>query len=55
MQPEEMELNFDASCQQILGLESEILREARITPSISILPRASYYNYILILLIAIYL
>jgi hypothetical protein len=30
---EEIELNFDASCQQILGLESKILWEARSTPN----------------------
>jgi hypothetical protein len=30
----EIELNFDASCQQILGLESEILWEARSTPTL---------------------
>jgi hypothetical protein len=29
MNHEEIELNCDASCQQILGLESEILFEAR--------------------------
>jgi hypothetical protein len=28
MHHEEIELNFDASCQQIIGLESEILWEA---------------------------
>jgi hypothetical protein len=32
MHHEEIELNFDASCQQILGLESEILWEARSMP-----------------------
>jgi hypothetical protein len=31
---EEIELNFDASCQQIVGLESEILCEARSTPTL---------------------
>jgi hypothetical protein len=31
---EEIELNFDASCQQVLGLESEILWEARSTPTL---------------------
>jgi hypothetical protein len=31
MHHEEIELNFDASCQQIFGLESEILWEARST------------------------
>jgi hypothetical protein len=34
MHNEEIELNFDASCQQILGLESEILWEARSTPTL---------------------
>jgi hypothetical protein len=33
----EIELNFDASCQQILGLESEILWEARSTPTLIII------------------
>jgi hypothetical protein len=33
MHHEEIELNFDASCQQILGLGSEILWEARSTPT----------------------
>jgi hypothetical protein len=33
MHHEEIELNFDASCQQILGLESKILWEARSTPT----------------------
>jgi hypothetical protein len=28
--------NFDASCQQILGLESEMLWEARITPTLGL-------------------
>jgi hypothetical protein len=32
MYNEESELNFDASCQKNLGLESEILWEARSTP-----------------------
>jgi hypothetical protein len=31
---EEIELNFDASCQQVRGLESEILWEARSTPTL---------------------
>jgi hypothetical protein len=35
MHHEEIELNFDASCQQILGLESEILWEARSSSSSS--------------------
>jgi hypothetical protein len=34
MHHEEIELNFDASCQQILGLESEILWEPRSTPTL---------------------
>jgi hypothetical protein len=34
MHYEEIELNFDASCQQILGLELEILCEARSTPTL---------------------
>jgi hypothetical protein len=34
MRHEEIELNFDASCQQILGLESEILWQARSTPTL---------------------
>jgi hypothetical protein len=34
MHHEEIELNFDASCQQILGLELEILWEARSTPTL---------------------
>jgi hypothetical protein len=34
MHHEEIEQNFDASCQQILGLESEILWEARSTPTL---------------------
>jgi hypothetical protein len=34
MHHEEIELNFDASCQQIIGLESEILWEARSTPTL---------------------
>jgi hypothetical protein len=33
MHHEEIELNFDASCQQILGLELEIMWEARSTPT----------------------
>jgi hypothetical protein len=33
MHHEEIELNFDTSCQQILGLESEILWEALSTPT----------------------
>jgi hypothetical protein len=33
MHHEEIELNFDASFQQILVLESEILWEARSTPT----------------------
>jgi hypothetical protein len=33
MHHEEIELNFEASCQQILGLESEILWESRSTPT----------------------
>jgi hypothetical protein len=32
---EEIELNFDASCQQILSLESEILWEACSTPTLA--------------------
>jgi hypothetical protein len=36
---EEIELNFDASCQQILGLESESLWEARSTPTLGAAPR----------------
>jgi hypothetical protein len=36
MHHEESELNFDASCQQILGLESEILWEAHSTPTLVI-------------------
>jgi hypothetical protein len=36
---EKIELNFDASsCQQILGLESKILWEARITPTLCCVP-----------------
>jgi hypothetical protein len=35
MHHDEIELNFDASCQQILGLESEILWEPRSTPTLS--------------------
>jgi hypothetical protein len=35
MHHEEIELNFDTSCQQILGLESEILWEACSTPTLS--------------------
>jgi hypothetical protein len=35
MHHEEIELNFDASCQQILGLESEILWEACSTPTLA--------------------
>jgi hypothetical protein len=34
MHHEEIELNLDASLQQILGLESEILWEARSTPTV---------------------
>jgi hypothetical protein len=34
MHHEEMELKFDASCQQIIGLESEILWEGRSTPTL---------------------
>jgi hypothetical protein len=34
MHHKKIELNFDASCQQILGLESEILWEARSTPTL---------------------
>jgi hypothetical protein len=34
MHHEEIELNFDALCQQIFGLESEILWEARSTPTL---------------------
>jgi hypothetical protein len=34
MHHEEIELNFDASCQQILGLESEILCKPRSTPTL---------------------
>jgi hypothetical protein len=34
MHYEEIELNFDASCQQIIGLESKILWEARSTPTL---------------------
>jgi hypothetical protein len=34
MHHEEIELNFDASCQQILGLELEILCESRCTPTL---------------------
>jgi hypothetical protein len=34
MHHEEIELNFDASCQQILGLESEILWQARSMPTL---------------------
>jgi hypothetical protein len=36
MHHEEIELNFEAACQQILGLESEILWEARCTPTIKL-------------------
>jgi hypothetical protein len=36
MHHEEIELNFDTSCQQILGLESEILWEARSTPTLKL-------------------
>jgi hypothetical protein len=36
MHYKEIELNFDASCQQIIGLESEILWEARSTPTLEI-------------------
>jgi hypothetical protein len=32
---EEIELNFDASFQQILGLDIEILWEARSTPTLA--------------------
>jgi hypothetical protein len=35
MHHEEIEPNFDASCQQILGLESEILWEAGSTPTLA--------------------
>jgi hypothetical protein len=35
MHHKEIEPNFDASCQQILGLESEILWEARSMPTFS--------------------
>jgi hypothetical protein len=35
MHHEEIELNFEASCQQILSLESEILWEARSTPTLT--------------------
>jgi hypothetical protein len=35
MHYEEIELNFDPSCQQILGLESEILWEASSTPTLT--------------------
>jgi hypothetical protein len=34
MHHEEIELNFETSCQQILALESEILWEARSTPTL---------------------
>jgi hypothetical protein len=34
MHNEEIELNLDASCQQSLGLESEVLWEARSTPTL---------------------
>jgi hypothetical protein len=34
MHHEEIELNFDASCQQILGLKSEILWEDRSKPTL---------------------
>jgi hypothetical protein len=34
MYHEEIELNFDTSCQQIKGLELEILWEARSTPTL---------------------
>jgi hypothetical protein len=34
MHHDEIELNFDSSSQQILGLESEILWEARSTPTL---------------------
>jgi hypothetical protein len=42
MHHEEIELNIDASCQQILGSESEILWEAYSTPTLVV---ARYYNY----------
>jgi hypothetical protein len=35
MHYEEIELHFDASCQQIIGFESEILWEASSTPTLS--------------------
>jgi hypothetical protein len=46
MHHEEIELNFDASCQQILGLESEILLEARSSPTLaSNIPRSAIPTY----------
>jgi hypothetical protein len=44
MHHEEIELNFVASCQQILGLESEILWEARSTPTLGYKPQM-YHAY----------
>jgi hypothetical protein len=41
MHHEEIELNLDASCQQIIGLESEILWEARSTPNLAVGLRGS--------------
>jgi hypothetical protein len=35
MHYEEIDLNFDASCQQILGLESKILWEAGRSPTLN--------------------
>jgi hypothetical protein len=55
MHHEDNELNFDASCQQILGLESEILWEARSTPTLPLVhfqrttQRARVFNYYRIL------
>jgi hypothetical protein len=37
MHHEVIELNFDASCQRILGLESEIVWEARSKPTLVLL------------------
>jgi hypothetical protein len=39
----EIELNFDASCQQILGLESEILWEAGSTTTLTSIQTAMFF------------
>jgi hypothetical protein len=42
---EEIELNFEASCQLILGLESEILWEARRTPTLTCFLNADEHQF----------